>query len=213
MRWTHPQLRILITKLDLDAAYRRLHVVAAMAVLTITIIKKIAYILLRLPFGVANGPNDFSLVSELIIDLTNNILHDESWDPADIHSPLQPEFDTKNERYDSNTPFGQANKLFVPVPFHPAAADGYIDDIVTAMLDKANWVQKGQNAAPLAVHTVFRPIDDSDPLPRADAASIPKLKGEGTPDESKIVLGWLIDTRKFRIFLPIEKAADWTHDL
>ena len=59
MRYTYPQVRILICKLDLDAAYMRLHVLAAMAVLTITIIRNIAYILLRLPFGVANGPNDF----------------------------------------------------------------------------------------------------------------------------------------------------------
>ena len=82
-------MRILICKLDLDAAYRRLHVLAAMVVLTITIIRKIAYILLRLPFGVANGPNDFSIVSEPIMDLTNDILRDDTCDPNDIHSPLQ----------------------------------------------------------------------------------------------------------------------------
>ena len=213
MRWTYPNTRIFITKLDLDAAYQRLHVIAEMAVLTITILKKIAYILLRLPFGVANGPNDFSLLSEPIMDLTNDILRDDEWDPLEIHSPLQPEFDSMNEQYDNKTPFGTANKLFVPMPFHPAMADGYIDDIVTAMLDQADWVSRGQNAAPLAVHTVFRPVDDDDPLPRADAASKPKLKGEGTPDEAKTVLGWLINTRLFRIFLPIEKAADWTKDL
>ena len=75
----------------MDAAYRQLHVIAAMAVLTITILKKIAYILLRLPFGVANGPNDFSLLSEPIMDLTNDILRDKEWDPTEIRSPLQPE--------------------------------------------------------------------------------------------------------------------------
>ena len=39
-----------------------------------------------------------------------------------------------------------------------AIADGYIDDIITAMLDSHDWLQKGQNAAPLAVHTVFCPV-------------------------------------------------------
>ena len=78
MRLTHPQIIILLTKLDLDAAYRRIHVLAAMAVLTITIIKKIAYILLRLPFGVANGPANYSLVSESIFNLTNKILDDNT---------------------------------------------------------------------------------------------------------------------------------------
>ena len=90
MRWKHPILRIFITKLELDAAYVQLHVVAVMVVLTIKILKKIAYILSCVPFGVANGPNDFSLVSELIMDLTNDILRDKSWDPSVIYSPLQP---------------------------------------------------------------------------------------------------------------------------
>ena len=77
MQCTYPSKQIFITKLDLDSAYRRLHVIAAMSVLTITILKKIAYILLRLTFGVANDPNDFSLLSEPIMDLTNNILRDK----------------------------------------------------------------------------------------------------------------------------------------
>ena len=213
MRYTHPCMRILICKLDLDAAYRRLHVLAAMAVLTITIIRKIAYILLRLPFGVANGPNDFSIVSEPIMDLTNDILRDDTWDPNDIHSPLQSIFKQPLTRYPTNTPFGRARKLFVPVPFHWAVADGYIDDIITVILDHANWITKGQNAAPLAVHTVFRPTDPNDPLPRADVTSIPKLDGEGTPDEVKTVLGWLLNTRLFRIYLPKLKARDWIHDI
>ena len=68
-----PQVRIFLTKLDLDAAYRRLHMLAAMAVMTIMLVKNIAYILLRLPFGIANGPNSFCLASEPIMDLTNNI--------------------------------------------------------------------------------------------------------------------------------------------
>ena len=138
--WTYSGKRIFITKLDLDAAYCWLHVIAAMIVLTVTILKKIAYILLRLPFGVVNGPNNFSLLSEPIMDLTNDILRDKEWDPTEIHSPLQPEFDTMNEQYDNDIPFVTANKLFVPMPFYPAMADGYIDDIVTVMLDQVDWV-------------------------------------------------------------------------
>ena len=75
-------------KLDLEAAYRRLHVTTRMALLAITIIGRIAYILLRLPFGVANGPNDYSIISETIMDLTNDILADDTFDPAIIKSHL-----------------------------------------------------------------------------------------------------------------------------
>ena len=42
MRLSYPLVRILMLKIDLDAAYRRLHVTAKMALLTITIIQKIA---------------------------------------------------------------------------------------------------------------------------------------------------------------------------
>ena len=213
MRLTHPRIRIFITKIDLDAAYRRIHVVTRMAALAITIIKRIAYILLRLPFGVANGPSDYSIVSETIFDLTNDILHDDTWDPDDVHSPLQPQFDTATSHYPPSTPFAAADPLMVTVPFHPAAADGYIDDIITVMLEIKNWVSKGQNAAPLAIHTIFRPTQKDDPIPRDDATSTRKLKGEGTPDEAKVVLGWLINTRRFRIYLPKDKTSDWISDI
>ena len=74
MRIQHPAVIILLIKFDLDAVYRRLHVVAKMAALAIIILKNIAYILLRLPFGVANGPNDYCVISEPIIDLANDLL-------------------------------------------------------------------------------------------------------------------------------------------
>ena len=213
MRIKHPELRILITKLDLDAAYRRLHMLARMAVMTITIIKKIAYILMHLPFGVANGPHDFCLISEPLIDLVNDILRDATFDPSRTYSPIKHILQPPKDRYEDKTPFGKARDLFVTVPFHYAAADGYIDDLITVMIEKDDWVEKGSNAAPLAVHTVFRPKDISDPLPRDDPASIRKLDGEGTPDERKVILGWLVDTRLFKIFLPGEKASEWIREI
>ena len=210
MRISHPLICILLIKIDLDAAYRRLHVTAKMALLTITIIKKIAYILLRLPFGVANGPNDYSLISEPLFDLTNEILRDPSYDPSLLHSPIQEQLQDKDISYTSSTPFGTARPLFVNVPFHFATADGYIDDIITVVLDTADWLRRAINAAPLAIHTLFRPVDCRDPLPRAESVSERKLKGEGTPAEVKNVLGWKVDTRLFRIFLPTEKSIDWS---
>jgi len=34
-----------------------------------------------------------------------------------------------------------------------------------------------------------------------------------TPDEIKNILGWVVNTRLFRIFLPIEKANEWIHSI
>ena len=171
-----------------------------MAVMTITIIIKIAYILLRLPFGVANGPNDFCLISEPIIDLTNDILRDHTWSPLTLHSPLKEKFDPPPTP--SNTKVKKARKLFVPVPFHPAIADGYIDNIITIILAQDNWIIKGQNAAPLAAHTIFRPTSITNSIPRDDATSICKLKAEGTPSETQQIIGWKVDTKQFWIYLP-----------
>ena len=187
--------------------------IAKMAIMTITIIKQIAYILLRLPFGVANGPNDFCLISEPIIDLTNDILRDDTWDPDMLHSPLKTMLHPAFNRYTDDTPYGEARELFIYVPFHMAMADGYIDDIITAMLDENDWVHRGQNAAPLAVHTLFRSVNTGEQLPRDDPASIRKLEGEGTPDEQKTLLGWEVNTRLFRIYLPKDKATQWRSDI
>ena len=213
MRIRHPKLRILLLKIDLDAAYRRLHVKAAMALLTITIINEIAYILLRLPFGVANGPNDYSIISEPIFDLTNDILGDDTFDPNTIHSPIQSKLEKLDETLKRGDPFGEARPLIVDVPFHYAAADGYIDDIITMVVDLDDWVWKAINAAPLAIHSLFRPTDTDDPIPRDETISTRKLKGEGTPSERKTILGWLIDTRTFRIYLPKEKMIDWRYSI
>jgi hypothetical protein len=103
--------------------------------------------------------------------------------------------------------------LFVKTNFFFAIADGYIDDVITVVLDIGDWVAKAANAAPLAIDSLFRPLDLKDPLPRNDPVSIRKLKGEGTPSERKIVLGWVVDSRKFRIYLPEDKGRAWMEEL
>ena len=150
-----------------------------MAVLTITVITRIAHILTRLPFGVVNGLHDFCLTSEPFIDLTNDIIRDETYDPTVTYSQIQNKLHPPNKRYEDITLFGIARKLFVPVPFHYVATDGYIDDLITVMLDMNGWVQKGTNAFPLAVHTLFRPVDPSDPLLGATLRASANLMGKG----------------------------------
>ena len=73
-------------KYDFDAAYRRLHVNPLMAVKSITIIEKFAYLLLRLPFGASPGPSKYSSISEMIFELTMDILQDPEWEPTNLHS-------------------------------------------------------------------------------------------------------------------------------
>ena len=142
MRLCYPALPIFVIKIDLNAAYMRLHITAKMALLTITIIKEIAYILLRLPFGVSNGPNDYSLISEPIMDLTNDILLDPTYDPSEINLPIKEKFQNTAQSHNDDIPFGKARPLFVEVPFRFADADGYIDDIISVALGVGNLVAK-----------------------------------------------------------------------
>ena len=210
MRFHHPDVWIFISKTDLDSWYRRLHVVALLAIKAITIVKNMAFILTRLPFGVAAGPAMSSQVSEATFDLTNDILEDPSWDPHALHSPHQDLFKPPEEM-DPNIPFGTARKLSVPIPTRTMICDGYIDDCITIGLDINDNVIRIQGASPLAIHAIFKPVDpEADPtLKRDDVFSLRKADGEGTPAEQKPVLGWLLHTRRFRIFLPAEKAMDW----
>lgn len=108
MRIKHPKLRILLIKIDQDS------------------------------FGVANGPSDYGMISEPVFDMTNDILQDTTYNPKEVFSPIQPQLPKATENNREEKTFGTARKLFVKVPFHEAAADGYIDDAITAVVEKEN---------------------------------------------------------------------------
>ena len=69
-------------------------------------------------------------------------------------------------------------------------------------------------AVGMALFLICRPLAGLfEPIPRPDAASIRKLKAEGTLVELIIFLGWLIDTRRFTIALPIDKWKAWRSNI
>ena len=103
----------------------------------------------------ANGPNDYSVISKPIFDLTNGVLRDPSFDPTIPHSPLQQHFESPATPYTANTPFEPACPLFVNVPSYWTISDGYIDNIMTIVLDTKDWVQRGVSAAPLVIYSLF----------------------------------------------------------
>ena len=87
LRLAHKTTAILLFKYDFDAAYRRMHVLPLHAVTTIIIVKRLAYLLSRLPFGATCGPSKYSDVSEAIFDTANDLIKDETWDPDTLRSP------------------------------------------------------------------------------------------------------------------------------
>ena len=104
-------------------------------------------------------------------------------------------------------------KLAIPVPFKEIITDGYIDDSITCGLDINNNKDSILHAGPLIAHTIFRPVSPNKSVKQNNAVQQTKYHIEGFPKETNTVLGWLINTRSFKIFLPIDKAQKWIKDI
>jgi hypothetical protein len=75
------------------------------------------------------------------------------------------------------------------------ASEVFLDDLLSAFPDLSeDHVERCSLAPLLALDTVSRPVQADEPLPRDAMLAIEKALAEGTPAESQIVLGWLIDT-------------------
>ena len=212
MRRDNEETTIYIIKYDFEAAYRRLHVWARHAVLTIIVVKSIAYLLTRLPFGATCGPSRYSEVSEALFDAANDLIEDETWDPDTLRSPYHDKLQPP-EKLPSDIAYAKAKTLSVEIPSREVVVDGYIDDSITVILDRGENLKRGQNAIPLLVHGSFRPPSQREPVARKAGLQLIKLQGEGTPAERKIVLGWLLDSRELRIHLPMDKGICWMNDI
>ena len=141
LRLDFPTIQIFLLKLDLDAAYRRLHVWLRHAILAMTVVDGKAFLETRLPFGAAAGPSLYSVISECIFDATNDLLSDETWTPDDLSAPKHLKFD-KPVVDDTQSGFDVALPLQVPIPSRQVGCDGYIDDIITYALGLGDNVTK-----------------------------------------------------------------------
>ena len=213
IRQRHPESGIFISKIDLDAAFRRLHVCTDHALLSTTVIEQIAYFLSRLPFGTSEGPGKHDIPSNMCVELAQMIMDDPTWDPKDLHSPRAADI-PEVKRLPAEIPFGQAHPLKVTIDDpKDSYVDGFIDDLISIILDQMNFPERGRHAVALALHTFFRPTNPDDPVPRDDILSLRKLLAEGGLEETKMVLGWFIDTRRFIIKLARDKATRWIMDI
>lgn len=179
-----------------------------------TVIDKVAYIPLRLPFGVSPGPSLYATISECVYDAINDLMNEPEWNRESLNSPYVPKLPERDIYTHDDTPIQDARDLSVYIPDRKSFTDGYIDDcLVPVTIDKKDNVKKSQEAPPLIINSIFRPVDPNEPISCDDNISAKKFAGEGQPSEQKIMLGWLIDTRILRIFLPVDKAMEWTMDI
>jgi hypothetical protein len=210
IRRRHPTKVIWINKTDMDAAYRRLHTNMSAAITCITIINQIAYLLLRVPFGASPAPTKFSSISDTAADVAHDLAMDTRWDPATLHSS----FDLDNMTPDPppTAKMGQADPLLINLPPRDIVTDNFIDDLFQACASINDNDERIRHAAPLVLETIFRMKDANDPTKRDPIINLTKHEAEGKLEVRKTILGWLIDSHQFKVFLTQEKAKDWIHD-
>ena len=215
LRWHFPTDRILISKFDWSSAYRRIHGDGDVAARNITIdpSNEFAHLNLRLTFGAAANPAEFSIVSEIGTDLCNDLADFTDWTPADCESPLQAGVGPP-EYIDSDDDPAPAHELAVAVPPRPHGFhDSYLDDMIQLFLATPANIQRCPSIVPLIVHVMTRPVAPDEPIRRKEMLEADKLTAEGAPAELQRVLGWMVDTRRLLLSLPSEKKIAWTKEV
>ena len=216
-RLAAPTVIIFICKYDYSDAYRRIAHSASAAAQTIATHLGLAYLALRLTYGGCPNPPTWTMFSEIVTDLANEISQCRKWDPQLTRSPAQP-VAPPPQRLDPNIPMQTGRPLAVDIPISgpdSGRVDGFIDDLINVFADTPNNCSRQPHVVPLAMHVTSRPHagDAREPTPRRTLLSIPKLLAEGSPAEVQIVLGWRIDTRRLLIALPDDKFEAWSDDL
>ena len=214
LRSRYPSEKIWLRKEDLKSAYRRMHLSASSSFSSAVRVKlnKIWYILLsvRLPFGGASCPPEFCLLSDLITDLINDILSCDSWDHHKIASNYVKKIPPA-VMLDPKVPFAQAKSMIVSLPNEDhGKADVFIDDIITVAVNINQNLQRAMAAPCTIIHAISH-NETSDPIiPRDNLIADDKNDAEGAPEELKICLGWLLDTRRLKVSLPSHKSRAWS---
>jgi hypothetical protein len=212
LRRLHPNSRILMTKIDWKSAYRRLHFDAASALQAMVVLGGVLLVALRLTFGGAANPSRWSDLSEMACDLANDLIRHPGWSPSLCPSPHMHLLDDAVEFEPDDVPLAAAAPVFVDLPADDKPkADMFIDDGFAAFLERD--VDAGRAILPFVLHLLGRPVADDEPLPRDDVLSVKKFLAEATPAERKIILGWVIDSRRLTISLPEHKVIAWSESI
>ena len=217
LRKKYPSKKIFIRKEDLKSAYRRMHLEAKSALRSAVRVKmkETWYVLvsLRLPFGGSSCPPDFCLMSDIICDVTNDLLLCDEWNEEEVYSTLS-NFIPPDEEMDPSIPFGTADDLAVPVPVKDKGSfDVFIDDFIGVTVD----IGRNKNRLKMAPGTIIQAVsntsDDDLGVKRDHFIARDKCEAEGAIAEERICLGWILDTRRLEIRLPTHKFIAWSCDI
>jgi hypothetical protein len=110
--------------------------------------------------------------------------------------------------------FHPAKNLAVFIPTNDKGkVDIYIDDTIGITPDLQDNTHRVSRVIPLAIHTLTRPLDSSDMIPRKDIISMKTFKAEGRMEEQKrpLVSSDMIP-RKDIISMKAFKAGGWMEE-
>lgn len=97
------------------------------AMTCITVVNEIAYLLVQVPFGTSPTPAGFSLVSNLVGDLAQNIATHPNWDPCMLQSSFNLDFPPT---FEPNTvPFGKVDELAITLPSQNIVTNNFFGDL------------------------------------------------------------------------------------
>ena len=82
-----------------------------------------------------------------------------------------------------------ADLLSVEITYTEASMYGFINDIINITVDVKYEIYRAKSAALLVIHTLFQPLQPSEPLEQDDTLSLRKQVGEGKISEHKTFLG------------------------
>ena len=209
LRLKYPSHRIYMAKADWKSAYRRCQPDVPSILQQVTALDEhTALIGMRLSFGGKPWPAQWSVISEMTTDLINDMLLCDRYDLSTLAASDSLRIPTQMPPIDG--PLSPAQPIRIDITVNPKGkVDCYIDDHITVVLDKNNYVKRASYATPLGFHLMGRPIQAKEPLPRDELECSNKRIAEGAMAERKVYLGWLIDTHAMTIHLPAHKAKAW----
>ena len=164
LRLNQTKKKIYANKTDLYAAFWRIHVLLKYSLLCITIIGKVGYILSRCQFGVNEGPDKFCIASEITIDLAQEIAENKPWNPETLRSPRM---DTIRRVRTSRT-FTNTNDARETNKYRRICRRYHHDNV-------KNGRTQNTGAVLLALHTIFRPTSEEEPITTHDVLSPRKM--------------------------------------
>ena len=214
-RRKHPNCKIYASKLDYKSAFRRMHLSWMTALRSCTQLPEdgLALMALRLTFGGKPCPSEWGCLSETVCDLANAIMNDPSWDPTELFAPLSENCTPHRVELDDSIQIAGAKELVFDIPVNPNGyAEVFIDDTFSHAADVPGTdnILRLERGPLLALHSVSRPLDADEPIPRQEMAAEDKYKAEAGAEELKVILGWLVDHRQLLVSLPDNKFVAWT---